>query len=339
MAADFEQAIWQKINTKTKPVGALGQLEELAAQLCRIQHSLTPTLQQPALLVFAADHGLAQEGVSAYPPEVTAQMVLNFVAGGAAINCFTQQHGIQLDVIDAGVAHAFDPSLPIKHCKVAAGTASSLQQAAMTEEQLHRCQEVATELVAEQQARGCNVLGFGEMGIGNTSSAALIMHYVTGAPLEACVGRGTGLDDAGWQRKLSVLHRVREQHGALNDPENILAAVGGFEIAMISYGMEAAAKAGMVVMVDGFIATAAALLCCQRTPESRQHMVFCHQSDEDGHALMLQHLEANALLKLNMRLGEGTGCALAYPLLVSAQTFLRDMASFDSAGVSTQAEQ
>lgn len=208
----------------------------------------------------------------------------------------------------------------------------------MSAAQRAQCKAHATRLVSEQIERGCNVMGFGEMGIGNTSSAALIMHYVTGQPLEACVGRGTGLDDAGWQHKLAVLEQAVQHHGALHDTEAILCAVGGFEIAMITDAMEAAAKAGILVLVDGFIATAAALLSVMRSPASRNNMVFCHQSDEAGHALMLAHLGADPLLKLNLRLGEGSGCALAYPLLQSAVAFINEMASFESAGVSNKEE-
>lgn len=333
---NIDAAIQAMLDNKTKPLGALGQLEDLAAQICRVQQSLSPELKQPTILVFAADHGLSAEGVSAFPSEVTAQMVLNFVAGGAAINVFCQQHNIALQIIDAGVAQPFDADLPIIHCKAGQGTQSALRGAAMTTAQLTHCRTNARALVTQAKANGSNVMGFGEMGIGNTSSAALIMHYVTGRPLTECVGRGTGLDDAGWHRKLDVLERVVTQHGPMSDPESVLQSVGGFEIAMISYAMEAAYEQDMLVLVDGFIATAAALLCVKRQPASRAAMVFCHQSDESGHRHMLGYLDARPLLQLHLRLGEGTGCALAYPLLQAAVAFTRDMASFASAGVSNR---
>ncbi len=333
---ELKQAIQATLDNKTKPLGALGQLEQLAAQICLVQQSLTPVLQQPEMLVFAADHGLSAEGVSAYPSEVTAQMVLNFVQGGAAINVFCRQYNIALTVVDAGVAFAFDPALPIRHCKAGHGTQSSLTGPAMTAEQMQHCRREAEALVAQKHAEGCNILGFGEMGIGNTSSAALIMHYVMGQPLQDCVGRGTGMDDAGLEHKVAILRQVVARHGSLSEADAIMQAVGGFEIAMMSYAMECAAAAGMLVLVDGFIATAAALLCVQRQPESRQHMVFCHQSDEAGHALMLKYLAAQPLLQLHLRLGEGTGCALAYPLLQAAVAIVKEMASFDTAAVAKQ---
>jgi len=331
---ELAQQIQQCIDRKTKPLGALGQLEELAARICMLQKRIDPNLCKPTMLVFAADHGLADEGVSAYPKDVTAQMVLNFVNGGAAINVFCRQNGIDISIIDAGVDYDFPEDLPMIARKVGRGTANMLEQPAITSQQRQTCRAHAEQLVSEQAEQGCNVLGFGEMGIGNTSAAALIMHYLTRTPIEHCIGRGTGLNDQALSAKLAILRNVIEARGPLETPEAVLQAVGGFEIAMICYGMMHAAERNMLVMVDGFIATAAALLAIRLAPSSRAAMIFCHRSDEAGHARLLDYLEAKPLLSLGMRLGEGTGCALAYPLLQAAVNFINEMASFESAGVS-----
>lgn len=329
--AEFQQFIDQK----TKPLGALGQLEALALQLALIQQTTTPVLTAPHLLVFAADHGLTAEGVSAYPSAVTYQMVLNFLAGGAAVNVFCRQNGLQLVVCDVGVTGSFSENAPgfVKY-KVAPGTRNMRYEPAMLPHECEAAMDAGRTLVDGVGHRGCNVVGFGEMGIGNTSAAALLMHRLTGLPLTQCVGRGTGLDDAGLTHKLAVLEAVSDQHATAQTPLDLLTAMGGFEIAAIVGGMLRAAENGMVILVDGFIATAALLVAQAIDPAVRDYCVFCHQSDEAGHRLMLESLNATPLLKLSMRLGEGSGCALAYPLLQSAVAMLSEMASFASAGVS-----
>ncbi|MCY7359633.1 MAG: nicotinate-nucleotide--dimethylbenzimidazole phosphoribosyltransferase [Rudanella sp.] len=334
--AEFQQFIDQK----TKPLGALGQIEDLALQLALIQQTTTPTLSTPHLLVFAADHGLTAEGVSAYPSAVTYQMVLNFLAGGAAVNVFCRQNGLQLVVCDVGVAGSFDQnergiSMPgfVKY-KVAPGTRNMRYEPAMLPHECEAAMDAGRTLVDGVVYRGCNVIGFGEMGIGNTSAAALLMHRFTGLPLTQCVGRGTGLDNAGLSHKLAVLQAVSDQHATAQTPLDLLTTMGGFEIAAIAGGMLRAAENGMVILVDGFIATAALLVAQAIVPAVRHYCVFCHQSDEAGHQLMLETLNATPLLSLSMRLGEGSGCALAYPLLQSAVAMLAEMASFASAGVS-----
>ncbi len=332
----LEQEIQTIIDHKTKPLGALGQLENLAKQICLIQQTTRPELTFPRVVVFAADHGITEAGVSAYPKEVTAQMVLNFVQQGAAINVFTRQHGIELHVVDAGVDVDFDAALPIINKKVAKGTASFLASEAMTDAQMKHCLNAGREIVDDYHASGGNVIGFGEMGIGNTSSAALIMHYILGHPVAQCIGRGTGLDEAALSRKGEILELVRAHHGQLNSPEAILQTVGGFEIAMMCGAMLRAAELRKVVLIDGFIASSAALLAREMVPESRAFFVFCHQSEERGHRLMLEAMEAQPLLDLGMRLGEGSACALAYPLLQSAVAFMNEMASFESAQVSNK---
>ena len=331
---DIKQQLQLKIDQKTKPIGALGVLEQLALQIGTIQNTLSPTLARPTILVFAADHGIARAGVSAYPPEVTYQMVLNFLAGGAAINVFCRQHHIELKVIDAGVNFDFSshPNLVIH--KIAHGTDSFLTGVAMTQTQQKYSFQRAADLVATIFEEGCNVLGFGEMGIGNTSAAALLMSTICDLPIGQCVGRGTGLNDAQMEQKIKILTQAQQFHGKITNPEQALQTFGGFEIAQICGGMLAAFERNMLILVDGFIASTAFLVASKINPQIRQNAVFCHLSDEHGHARLLQYLGAEPLLRLGMRLGEGTGCAVAYPILESAVTFLTQMASFESAAVS-----
>lgn len=325
-----------KIDNKTKPLGALGQLEALALQLGLIQQTLTPQLCKPRILICAGDHGAAKAGLSAYPQDVTWQMVQNFLSGGAAINVLARQAGMQLVVADAGVNHDFDVCNGLLDAKVAYGTVSYLDGAAMTAAQRDTAMRHGANAIEAAHANGCNVIGFGEMGIGNTSSASLITHCLTGVPLADCVGRGTGLDAAGVARKLSLLTQALATWSERSDdPRAVLARFGGFEIAMLAGAMIAAAERRMVLLIDGFIVTSALLVACKINPAVRDCCVFAHCSDEAGHALQLQHLEAQPLLQLGLRLGEGTGAALAYPLLKAACAFLDEMASFDAAGVST----
>lgn len=333
-SAELLGQIKHKIDTKTKPLGALGRLEEVAGQVALIQQSLTPSLQNPHIVVFAADHGIAKDGVSAYPQEVTFQMVMNFLAGGAAINVFSKQHGIALKVVDAGVNFDFEDHPNLVNAKEEHGTKSFSHEKAMTREECQEAMDRGAEVVRTIHAQGCNVIGFGEMGIGNTSSASMLMHAFTGMPLEQCIGKGTGVDETGYQKKLSVLSRALEKQGVSDDPLEVLSTYGGFEVAMMCGGFLQAAALGMIVLVDGFIASAAFLTAMQLQPEVKEYAVFCHQSEEKGHRSMLEFMEAKPLLDINMRLGEGTGCAVAYPVLQSAVNFFNEMASFESAGVS-----
>ncbi|MFD2786722.1 nicotinate-nucleotide--dimethylbenzimidazole phosphoribosyltransferase [Hymenobacter rubripertinctus] len=327
-------AIQHKIDTKTKPVGALGELEALARQVALVQQTLTPQLRQPHLVVFAADHGIAQAGVSQYPPEVTHQMVRNFAAGGAAINVFCRQNGLALTIVDAGVRGSFADLPAVRDEKIAEGTRNFLQEPAMSTAQCQEALQRGARLVDELHAGGCNVLGLGEMGIGNTSSAALLLHRLTGRPLAECVGRGTGLDAAGLARKLSTLTRAVAAHPAVGpEPLAVLATFGGFEIAQLCGAMLRAAEHRMLLLIDGFIASAALLVAARLAPAVLAYCVFCHESDELGHRLLLAELGGRPLLRLGLRLGEGTGCALAYPLVQAAVGFLNQMASFESAGV------
>ncbi|WP_035726585.1 nicotinate-nucleotide--dimethylbenzimidazole phosphoribosyltransferase [Eisenibacter elegans] len=333
--------VWHLINHKTKPLGALGALESLAAQIAWVQQSLQPKLQHPTLWVFAADHGAADAGLSAYPSVVTAQMVYNFVQNGAAINVLCRQHGIKLQVVDAGVAADFPTALPIVHQKIAKGTANYLEAPAMSAQQWQQALEKGAATVTPALAEGTNCVAFGEMGIGNTAAAALWMHLLTGFPLVDCVGRGTGLDDQGLARKTQLLAQALQTHGYQGDiiaPDALpeaLRTFGGFEMVQMLGAMIQAAAKGALLLIDGFIATAVCTAAIQMYPALRHYCVFAHQSDEQGHRLLLAHLEAKPLLQLGMRLGEGSGAAAAFPLLQSAILLLNEMASFEQAGVSS----
>ncbi len=326
-----------KIDFKTKPLGALGKLETLALQIGNIQQSLSPQLKKPTIVVFAGDHGIAAEGVSPYPQEVTYQMVLNFLAGGAAINVFCAQNNIDIKIVDAGVAADFDPHPKLINAKIGAGTRNYLREPAMTGGEAAQAIVNGAGIVQEIHTGGCNVIGFGEMGIGNTSSASILMSLLGEIPIEDCVGRGTGLDDAGLAKKRETLASAIAANPTDGTPLSVLATFGGFEIAMMVGAMLQAAELEMVVLIDGFITTAALLVASKMYPEVLDYCVFSHQSDEQGHQKMLALFNADPILHLGMRLGEGSGAAVAYPILQSAVNFLNDMASFESANVS-QAE-
>jgi nicotinate-nucleotide--dimethylbenzimidazole phosphoribosyltransferase len=326
----LDALLQQRIDHKTKPLGALGRLESLALQIGRIQGSDRPQLMQPQLLVFAGDHGLAVHGVSAYPSDVTWQMVQNFLDGGAAVSVLARQHGLSLTVVDAGVRHDFAARPGLLLRKIGCGTGDALQGPAMTAAQCAAAVAAGREVL--QQLPGNAVL-LGEMGIGNSSAAALLLSRLTGRPIDACAGRGTGLDDAGLARKRLLLQQVLQRHDQATAPLDALAAFGGFEIAMLCGAVLQAALQRRVIVVDGFIASSAVLVAARLQPAVLQRCVFAHCSDETGHRLMLQQLGASPLLDLELRLGEGSGAALAWPLLVSACKLLDEMASFESAGV------
>ncbi|MBS1665561.1 MAG: nicotinate-nucleotide--dimethylbenzimidazole phosphoribosyltransferase [Bacteroidetes bacterium] len=337
----LRQKLQHQIDNKTKPLGALGKLEEIALQAGLIQGTLHPQLNRPHIVVFAGDHGIASTGlVNPYPQSVTSQMVLNFITGGAAINVFCRQHSIGLTIVDAGVNFDFDANLfhgKLLSKKIGRGTANYLEGPAMSASEVQQAIETGKEVVAELAAQGCNCIGFGEMGIGNTSSASLIMSFITGTPVEECVGRGTGVNDEQLERKRDTLREVFRLHlpaiAAKPDAQTILEHVGGYEIAMMVGAYLKAAELRMIILVDGFITTAALLLAKLIDSHVQECCFFSHTSGENGHAKMLAYLGAEPLLNLGLRLGEGTGAALAYPLVQSAVQFLREMASFESAGV------
>ena len=338
VSEELEIILKKKIGEKTKPPGSLGRLEQLALRIGLIQGTSNPVLSNPAMLVFAGDHGITEAGVSPYPREVTAQMVLNFLSGGAAINVFCRQHNIKLRVVDAGVAADFAENPLLVDAKVRKGTSNFLETTAMTAAECRLCLERGEQLAHELPGKDCKVIGFGEMGIGNTSSSSMLIHRVTGLPLESCVGRGTGLDDEGLSRKLGLLEKASRAHPGSRKPFEILSAFGGFEIAMMCGAMTASARMERILLIDGFIASAAFLLAQELSPPMIDNAIFTHVSGEKGHRALLNHLGAQALLDLDLRLGEGTGAALAYPLLESAVRFLNEMASFETAGVSDRTD-
>ncbi len=334
--AALSQSLLDAINNKTKPLGSLGRLETLAVQLGLIQHSTKLRITDPAILVFAGDHGVVAEGVSAYPQDVTWQMVENFLADGAAINVFARQNGCALHVVDAGVNHVFGERAGLLDRKVAKGTSNFACEAAMSRVQLETALEHGMALAREVPG---NVVGFGEMGIGNTSAASAIMHKLTGLPVAQCVGAGTGLSSEGIVRKQQVIAAAVARHAGVEEPLDVLATFGGFEIAMMAGAMLKAAELRKVLLIDGFIVTSALLVAARLQPAILDYCVFAHCSDESGHRFMLDALGAEPLLHLGLRLGEGTGSALALPLLHAAANFLNEMATFASAQVSTRAHQ
>lgn len=332
----LKEDLQHKIDFKTKPLGALGQLENIALQIGLIQDTLSPELKNPHIVVFAGDHGIANEGVSAYPQEVTFQMVMNFLNGGAAINVFCKQNNINIKVVDAGVNYEFPNGLKLTDTKIGMGTKSFLKEPAMSIKEAQKCIDRGSVIVNEIYQSGCNVIGFGEMGIGNTSSASVLMSLLCKIPIKGCVGKGTGLDTEGFNKKIKILTSAIKKQGKPDTVFKTLATYGGFEIAQMCGAMLQAAENKMVLLVDGFIATSAFLVAYKINPDILDYAIFCHQSDEQGHAKMLKHLKAKPVFSLNMRLGEGTGAAIGYPVIQSAVNFLNEMASFESAGVSNK---
>ena len=339
--AALTQALQSTLNNKTKPMGSLGRIEELALQIGQILGSTAPVLERPQMVVFAGDHGLTARGVSAFPSDVTWQMVENFLAGGAAVSVLARQNGIALTVVDCGVKHDFMAGLPAgaqrlglqvrKAQGAEQGTADSSAQAAMTAAQRDEALQHGMELV---QGLPGNALLLGEMGIGNTSAASLLLARLAGLDVAVCTGAGTGLNAHAVLRKTEVLREVLARHADAKAPLDALAAFGGFEIATMVGAVLQAAAERRVIVVDGFIATSAVMVAHALQPLVLQRCIFAHRSGERGHEFMLQHLGVQALLDLGLRLGEGSGAALAWPLLMSSCTVLRDMASFASAGVS-----
>ena len=329
--AELSARLQHKIDHKTKPLGALGQLESLALQLGLIQRRETLEFNQPQMLVFAADHGVASEGVSSFPQAVTMQMVANMLAGGAAINVLARQHGFALQVVDAGVASDLTDHAQLTKRKIAHGTHNLAAGPAMTAHQLNAALQAGSDVLASLPG---NVVAFGEMGIANTSAAALLLHRLAGVSIEDATGRGTGLTDPQLAHKQAVLARAAALHKSAVEPLDAMAALGGFEIAMMTGAMLQAASQRRVILVDGFIAGSAALCAVALIPAAKDYMVFCHRSAERGHRLLLNHLQARPLLDLDLRLGEGTGALLAWPLVQSAALLMNEMATFESANVS-----
>jgi nicotinate-nucleotide--dimethylbenzimidazole phosphoribosyltransferase len=341
-----------RLDTRTKPQGSLGRLETLAIRIGLTLQSEQPRFTQPRIMVFAGDHGIAPAGVSAFPQEVTAQMVMNYLSGGAAINVLARQLGLALAVIDAGVASPLEPTPGLIDRSLGRGTRNYMIEPAMTAEQRDVAIATGRELAAAAIADGSNALLLGEMGIGNTASASMLLHRVVGLPLEDCVGRGTGLDDAGLSRKLQLLQTASARCPNKLSPLEALAEFGGFELAMIVGAIVEAARHRCLVVIDGFAVSVAALIAGLIEDTSSQgasvthshvgalsvgalsHCVFSHCSAEKAHRALLRQLGVQPLLDLELRLGEASGAALAWPLIDSSARLLSDMASFESAGVS-----
>ena len=324
---------YRRLDRLTKPQGALGRLEPLAAQVCAIQATLGIRIIQPVGIVFAADHGVADSGVSAYPREVTVQMVANFLQGGAAISVLAKLQGIDLWIVDAGVDGDCGAHPRLIGAKIRRGTRNFVEQPAMTADECTTALQRGRDVVA-RVAAGSNTLILGEMGIGNTAAAALLMHGLTGKALIDCVGRGTGLDDAGLERKRQVLARALQRRAAPPDPLELLAEFGGYEIAMLAGALLEGAARRMLILVDGFTVSIAAALAARLDPGVLPYCVFAHCSSEHAHRALLDDLKVQPLLDLGMRLGEGSGAALALSVVRAAVALFTEMATFEGAGVS-----
>ena len=326
-------ALIDKINNLTKPKGSLGTLESLALQIGLIQQTLTPTLQHPQNIIFAADHGIVGEGVSLSPKEITWQQISNFLHGGAGVNFLCRQHGFTLKIVDAGVDYDLPYEKGIINMKVRKGTRSYLHEAAMTEEEMELCLERGAEVVRRCHEEGSNILSFGEMGIGNTSSSSMWMTCFTDIPLKECVGAGSGLDNAGIRHKYEILKQALDNYRGDGSPRDIIRHFGGLEMVMAIGAMLQAAELKMIILVDGFIMTNCILAAGKLHPEVLDYAIFGHCGDESGHKLLLEKLNANPLLHLGLRLGEGTGAICAYPIVVSAVRMINEMDNFAHAAI------
>ena len=329
--SNLSKDLQSKLDNKTKPIGALGRLENLALRIGLILGNKNPELIQPQMLVCAADHGLTAEGISAYPSDVTWQMVENFLAGGAAVSILSKQNNISLNVVDCGVRHDFSPREGLIIQKVSNGTANSLYEPAMSNEECQKAMNNGMNITLNLPG---NALLIGEMGIGNSSAAAMLLSRLTDNDIGSCTGSGTGMFGDDLKTKTVILEKVLKKHKDAKEPLDALAAFGGLEIATLAGAVMQAASERRVIVVDGFIASSAVLVASKIEPAVLDYCIFSHRSDEQGHSLMLNEMSAKPLLDLNLRLGEGSGAALAWPLLVSACAILRDMASFEAAGVS-----
>lgn len=322
-----------KINNLTKPKGSLGLLEELALQIGLIQQTLSPRLNHPQNIIFAADHGIVAEGVSVSPKEITWQQIFNFLHGGAGVNFLCRQHDFELKIVDAGVDYDLPYEQGIINRKVRRGTRNFLHEAAMTDEEMERCLEHGAEIAEQCYKEGSNVLSFGEMGIGNTSASSLWMHCFTGIPLSACVGAGSGLNREGVSHKLHVLQQALDNYRGEGSPSDLIRYFGGLEMVMAVGAMLQAASLGIIILVDGFIMTNCMLAASKLCPEVLKYAIFAHCGDEAGHHLVLEALGAKPMLHLGLRLGEGTGAICAYPIIDSAVRMLNEMDSFAGASI------
>ncbi len=335
LAPEWRARAMARLNSLTKPLGSLGRLEEVATRLVAIREDERPRCSKKVIFTLAADHGVTDEGVSAYPKAVTSQMVLNFLAGGAAINVLARHGGIEVVVVDIGVDGDFGEAVGLVHAKVCRGTRNMAQGPAMNEVELHSALGFGIELAAMAEKEGNTLIGTGEMGIGNTTAASAITSVLTGRPVAQVTGRGTGLDEPGLRRKIEVIERaVAVNRPDPSDPLDMLRKVGGLEIAGLTGLIIGAASRRIPVVIDGFISTSAAAIACALEPKVRQFLFAGHRSSEPGHAALLEFIGETPLLDLQMRLGEGTGAALAMTLIEAAAKVFNEMATFSTAGVS-----
>ena len=331
----MQAAIQHKIDNLNKPRGSLGRLEELAMQVCLVQQTLAPSLDLPCHLLLGGDHGIEREGVSVSPREVTWQQMLNFTRGGGGVNMLCRQHGFSLRIVDVGVDYDFSGVDGIIDRKIARGTENFLYGPAMSEEQFDRAIQVGSDLVDDCVKEGCRILSIGEMGIANTSPSSIWMHLMGNIPLDECIGAGAGLDDEGLRHKREVLAQaVKKFHSSLLTPHSsLLSYFGGFEMVAAIGAMLRAAEQRLVVLVDGFIMTACAMAAVNLYPSARDYMVFAHCGDESGHKRMLDIIGANPLLRLDLRLGEGTGALCAFPIVDTAVRMVNEMNNFEGANI------
>ena len=326
---ELEKALQHKLDKKTKPVGSLGQMERIAAQVGLIQQTLSPELKNPVMLTMASDHWITNEGVSPVTIDITWQQVLNFADGGGGIGLFCDVYGFDLYVVDAGVNYNFPKHSKIIDKKVRKGSRNFLLEHAMTEAECNQALQNGRDVVRSFAKKGSNVVGFGEMGIGNTSPATALLAAYTKTPVETCTGPGCGLTPDGVSNKARVLKEAMEKHGVAEDAAENLARFGGLEIATIAGGMLEAAARRMLIIVDGFITTSAFMAAYEICPQVKDYAVFAHSSKENGHKLMLQHMNADAIMDLDLRLGEGTGAAVAYPIINGSIEMLNRMTAFE----------
>ncbi len=326
-------ALEERINDLTKPKGSLGRLESLALQIGWIQQTTTPTLLKPQNIIFAADHGIVAEGVSQSPQEVTRQVINNFLNGGQGINFLARQHGFELKIVDAGINFDFPPLPGVINKKIRKGTRNYLYEAALTPEETNQALQYGAEITELCHNEGSNVLSFGEMGIGNTATSSMWMTLLTGIELEKCVGAGSGLNEAGVRHKTEVLKRALNNYTGERDVMSVISYFGGLEMVMAVGGMLRAAELGIIILVDGFIMTNCILAASKINKNVLDYAVFCHQGDEAGHKLVLDYLNADPILNLGMRLGEGTGALCAYPVIDSAVRMINEMNTFSNARI------
>lgn len=323
----------EKINNLTKPKGSLGRLEDLALQIGLIQQTLSPSLKHPVNVIYAADHGIADEGVSKSPKEVTRQVIHNFLNGGAGICFLARQHGIELKIVDGGVDFDF-PTIPqLIDRKIRKGTRNFRYEAAMTREEMEQALQKGAEIVSDCHREGCNVISFGEMGIGNTAASSMWMTCLTNVSLPKCVGAGSGLDEEGVKHKCKVLQESLANYSGSKEVKEVMAYFGGYEMVMAVGGMLRAAELKMIILIDGFIMTNCVLAASRLYPEVLPYCIFGHCGDEAGHKCILDILDAKPLLNMGLRLGEGSGALCAYPIVDSAVRMINEMHSFSQAAV------